>query len=391
MKINSIINRYIFKEMLPPFSLSVLVFSFIFLMARMIKITHWIVNYDVSILSLALMIFYSMPLFLVFVLPMSIMMSILLTFVRISGDNEITALKTGGLSIYGLLPPVAIFCLIGCATTFFLTIYGMPWASTAIRELTYSVAANNIDIGLKERTFNDSFKDVMLYVNKVDFINKELIDVFIEDKRQPDIINTVVAPRGKLYSEPEKFLFHLVLYNGKIHQSNMDDRMANSIGFDFYKLSLDLKDAFETEKHKKKDRKEMTAAELLKWAKSYKTKDKFYYKLLLQFHQKFSLPFTCFALGVVAMPLGLQSRSAGRSYGLILGLLFLLIYYFMLSAGSVLGKAGSVPPVVGMWVPNVVMSATGIYLLLRTGKEHPMRLFYAITFIQQKLKKIRRK
>jgi lipopolysaccharide export system permease protein len=377
--------------MLPPFSLSVLIFSFIFLMARMIKITHWIVNYDVSIVSLMLMIFYSMPLFLIFVLPMSIMMSILLTFVRMSGDNEITALKTGGLSIYGLLPPVAIFCLLGFVTTLFMTLYGMPWASIAIKELTYSVAASNIDIGLKERTFNDSFKDVMLYVNRVDFRSKELIDVFIEDKRQPDMVNTVVAPRGKLYSEPEKFLFHIVLYNGKIHQSSLEDRMANSIGFDFYKISLDLKDAFETEKHKKKGRKEMTATELVEWIKSYKRRDKFYYKLLIELHQKFSLPFTCFALGVVALPLGLQSRSGGRSYGLILGLMFLMIYYFLLSAGSVLGKTGSVPPVIGMWVPNAVMSTIGIYLLLRAGKEHPIRLFNAVSIIQLKLMKLFRK
>ena len=199
MKINSIINRYIFREMLSPFFLSVAVFTFIFLMAKMIKITNWVVNYDVSILSVVMIICYSMPLFLVFVLPMSLMMSILLTFLRMSGANEITALKTGGLSIYRLLPPVVFFCLSGFAATLFLTIYAMPWASLAIKELSYSVAASNIDIGLKERTFNGSFKDVMLYVNKVDIKNKELIDLFIEDKRQPDIVSTVIAPKGKLY------------------------------------------------------------------------------------------------------------------------------------------------------------------------------------------------
>ena len=231
----------------------------------------------------------------------------------------------------------------------------------------------------------------MLYVNKVDFRNKELIDVFIEDKRQPDMVNTVVAPRGKLYSEPEKFLFHLILYDGKIHQSNLDDRIANSIGFDFYKISLDFKDMFESEKYKKKGREEMTAAELIRYAKSYKKKDEFYYKILIELHQKFSLPFTCLALGLVAMPLGLQTRSAGRAYGLILGLFFLLIYYLMLSAGSVLTKTGSVPPVIGMWMSNVVMTAIGIYLLLRTGKEHPIRLFYTLTFIQQRLKEFFRK
>ncbi len=66
--------------------------------------------------------------------------------------------------------------------------------------MALKVAASNIDIGLKERTFNDAFKDVMLYVNKIDLKNKKLIDIFIEDKRQPDIVSTVVAPEGRLFS-----------------------------------------------------------------------------------------------------------------------------------------------------------------------------------------------
>jgi len=391
MKINSIINRYIFREMLPTFFLSVAVFTFIFLMAKMIKITNWVVNYDVSILSVVMMICYSMPLFLVFVLPMSLMMSILLTFLRMSGDNEITALKTGGLSIYRLLPPVVFFCLSGFAATLFLTIYAMPWASLAIKELSYSVAASNIDIGLKERTFNGSFKDVMLYVNKVDIKNKELIDLFIEDKRQPDIVSTVIAPKGKLYREPDKYVYYLVLYNGTIYQTNLDDRIATSIRFDSNKFKLDLQNAFADHKAKRKHRSEMSLRELMRYAQTYKTKSQSYNKVLLEFHQKFSLPFTCIALGVLAVPLGLQSRSAKRPYGLILGLFFFLVYYLLLSAGSVLGKAGSVPPVIGMWLPNAVMLVIGIYLLLRSAREKPIHLFYAAAFLLQVLTKFRRK
>lgn len=391
MKINTIINRYIFKEMLPPFILCLLVFSFIFLMARMIKITNWIVNYDVSILSVGLMICYSMPLFLVFVLPMSVMMSILLTFLRMSGDNEITALKTGGFSIYRFLPPVVFFFLAGFAATLFITIYAMPWASLAIKELTYSVAATNADIGLKERTFNDSFKDVMLYVNKVDIVNKELIDVFIEDKRQPDMVSTVIAPRGKLFSEPDKYVFYLLLYDGTIYQTNVDDRIATSIRFDSNKFKFDLQNAFADQKEKQKDRSEMSVSELIRYAQTRETKDKHYYKALIEMHQRFSLPFTCIALGILAMPLGLQSRAFRRSYGLILGLFFFLVYYLLLSAGSVLGKTGSVPPAIGIWVPNAVMGGIGIYLLLRSAREKQVQLFYAAAFLLPLLTKFRRK
>jgi lipopolysaccharide export system permease protein len=383
MKINSIINRYIFKEMLSPFVLSVLFFNFVFLMAEMIEITNWIVNYDVSVLAVLWMILYSTPLFMIFVIPMSSMMSILLTFLRMSGDNEITALKSGGLSVYGMMPPVIVLGLLGFAVTLFITIYAIPWSTLAIRELTYRVAASNVDIGLKERTFNDSFKDVMLYINKVDLKNKELIDIFIEDKRQEGMVSTVIAPRGKLFSEPDKFLYHLMLYNGTIHQTNLDDRMANSIGFKTYQLSLNLQDAFAPEKKQRRHRAEMSLGELVQYVKSFKTKDKNYYKALLDLHQKFSFPVACLALGLLALPLGLQSRTSKRSFGLVLGLLLVLVYYLMLSAGTVFGKTGRIPPAIGMWLPNAIMGAAGIYLLVNSARERSIRIYSVALYLQQ--------
>ena len=72
----------------------------------------------------------------------------------------------------------------------------------------------------------------MLYVNKIDLSQKKLIDIFIEDKRQRDIVSTVVAPEGRLFSEPGKLIFHMVLSNGTIHQTNLKKHTANSIHFD---------------------------------------------------------------------------------------------------------------------------------------------------------------
>jgi lipopolysaccharide export system permease protein len=75
MKLNSIIHRYVLKEMLAPFSINVLVFTFLFLMTELIKITNWIVNYNLSIFSVLTLIFFSMPWFLMFIIPMSVMRS----------------------------------------------------------------------------------------------------------------------------------------------------------------------------------------------------------------------------------------------------------------------------------------------------------------------------
>jgi lipopolysaccharide export system permease protein len=93
----------------------------------------------------------------------------------------------------------------------------------------------------------------------------------------------------------------------------------------------------------------------------------------MEYHKKFSIPFACFVLGLVAVPLGIQSRSAKRSFGMVLGLLFFLIYYVLMSVGMVLGETGACPPVIGMWGPNLVMGTIGMYLLLSSAKECPLK------------------
>ncbi len=172
MKLNSITNRYVFKELFAPFSINIFVFAFLFLMTEMIEIANWIVNYNLSVWDVLTIIFYTMPAFLIYIIPMSVMLAILLTFLRLSSDNEIVAIKSCGMSIYGLLPPVLLFAILGFLLTIFMTLYGVPRSKASLEEMTLEVAASNADIGLKERTFNDTFKGVMLFINKIDVKNR---------------------------------------------------------------------------------------------------------------------------------------------------------------------------------------------------------------------------
>ncbi|MBN1931225.1 MAG: LPS export ABC transporter permease LptF [Desulfobacterales bacterium] len=387
MRINSILNRYIFREILPPFVINLVFLTFVFLMTKILDITNLIVNYRISIFAVLLMLIYSIPYFLIFVIPMSVMLAVLLTLLRMSSDNEIIALKAGGISIYALLPPVFLFCLLGYLFTAFLTIYGVPWGNLSLKDLTYKIAASNLNIGLKERNFNDDFKDVMLFVNKIDLKNKTLIDVFIEDQRNEKMVSTVIAPKGQLFSEPENFTIHLKLYDGIINQVNLEKKSFNSIHFDTYDVGLDLKKMVSAVKNSSKDEKEMQLSELRRYLKNAPRKDANYYSALIEFHKKFSIPFACFALGFIAVPLGIHYKTARRSFGLGLGLIFFLFYYLLLSAGYVFGEAGVYPPVIGMWLPNIVMGCLGLYFFKRAVNEGPVQL----TFFSNSLQRLRKR
>jgi lipopolysaccharide export system permease protein len=374
MKINSIVNRYLFKEMIPPFLINMVFFTFLFLMAKILFITNLVVNHNIGLSRVILMLFLFIPYFLVFVIPMSVMMAVLLTFLRLSSDNELTALKTGGVSLYGLLPPVIIFCLIGCVLTLTMSVYGMPWGRASIKRLTMEVAASNLELGLRERTFNNNFKDVMLYVTEVDMKKGELRDVFVEDKRSESIVSTIVAPRGILFFEKERLIFRLRLFDGKINQVSVKNKSVNSIGFETYDINLDLKSAYSDIKEKGgiKDEKEMSFPELRDYLSRAENKNPRYFKALIELHQKISIPFACFVLGILAVSLGAQLKSARRSFGLGLGLIFFLFYYLLLSIGYVFKSSGWYPPFVGMWVPNIVTGGIGLFLLVKTASERPV-------------------
>ncbi|OQY06892.1 MAG: LPS export ABC transporter permease LptF [Desulfobacteraceae bacterium 4572_123] len=375
MRINTIINRFILKEMFSPFIINLFFFMFVFLMARILDITNLIVNYKISVIYILLLLAYSIPDFMVFVIPMAVMMSVLLTFLKLSNDNEILALKASGVSLYRMIVPVLFFCLAGCLLTVFMTVWGMPWGRTAFKEMTVRVATSNLNAGIQERKFNDRFKGVMLYVGNVDKTDGVLRDVFIEDSRaKSSLATSIVAPEGKLFGNPDELIFQLRLFNGIINQVDLKNRSVHTISFDTYDLKLDLEGAASRRKKVSRGRKEMSLGELRRYIHQSNPEDDHYYKMLLELHRKFSIPFACLALGILAVPLGIQSQKRQASSGLVTGLIFFLLYYILLSAGLIFGETGIYPPLIGMWAPNVILGGIGIYLLVRVAGDRPIQI-----------------
>ncbi len=388
MKLNTLLNRYIFTELFAPFAVNLVFFTFVFLMAQMLQITDMIVNYSVGLFTILKILFFSTPYFLTYVIPMSVMLAVLLTFLRMSGDNEIIAMKTGGISLYRMLPPILLFSLGAAALTFYMAAFGAPASKGAIKDLTFEVFSENLDIGLKERTFNDSFKDVMLYVNEVDSKNKLLIDVFIEDRREKNMATTVVAPRGKLFREPGTLIYYLRLYEGRINQVGIEKRSAQSITFDTYDIRLDLNKALQAVDNPAKRWKEMPFDELLRFLRAAPGDDPLLLKPRIRFHNIMAMPFACFTLGILAIPLGIQSRSTRRSIGLVVGVFFFLLYYLLLSAGHVFGESGSLPPALAMWLPNVCMGSLGGFLFLRSARERPVRIMAPLQTLARRVSRL---
>jgi len=386
------IHTYIFFELLPPFGISLFFLTFVFLMTRIPEITNMVVNYNADISAILMLIGFTIPRFLEFTIPMSAMITILLTFMRMAGENEIVALKGAGTSLYKLLGPVMVFSAAATMLTMWVTVFGVPWGKLSLRATSIELARSSIDAALQERQFNSRLDNIMIYVSHVDMNTRELTDVFIEDRRTPGVVAISVAPRGRLVRQGDDSFYTIRLYDGGINQVNAEDNSVTHINFGHYDINIDL-DSMQKKGAGgfEKELDELSIHELIQKLKTGFPRKDMYREALMLLHEKFSIPFACLALGLLAFPLGVQSMSLRRSSGFGMGIAFFLLYYFLLALGWSMGKSGNYPPFIGMWLPDVVMGGAGIYLLVMNANERPVQVpgFVTVagTWVVRKVKK----
>lgn len=387
MRAATTINRYIFKEFFPPFGISLCFLTFVFLMTRIPEIMNLVVNYNAGLAAVVVMILYTLPRFLEFTIPISVMVAVLLTFMRMSVENEMTAMKGAGLSLYRLLPPVLIFCVLGTGLTLFITLFAVPWGKLSIKEKTLDLARSSMDLALEERQFNSRLEDIMIYVSHVDVKTRDMTDVFIEDRTVEGMTRISIAPEGRLIRSKDSNVYTIRLYNGMINQVDIEKKTVSNIRFGSYDINIDL--AMLQQKGAtgiQKDFDEYGIRELMGVIRTGATDEQKMSEARMVLHEKFSIPFACLFLGLLAFPLGVQSLLTGRSSGLGLGVCFLLIYYLFLAAGWSAGETGRFPPVIGMWIPNLLMGGAGIYLLKRNAQENPVKMPPQVTRALNRIK-----
>jgi lipopolysaccharide export system permease protein len=365
----SILHRYIAKELFQFFLISLVTFTFILLVTKVFTFADLIINKGVRPSAIGLLILYTLPYSFMFTLPVSTLLAVLLTFMRLSHDNEMTAIKASGISVYQVLPPVLVLSVFAYLCASYMTIFAMPKATRAFNDLVYSVAREKAYTAIKPRYFNGDFSDIVLYANEVDVSGKYLNNIFISDKRNPQLSNTIIARKGIILSDPEKKKLALRLTDGSIHYESQDMTSSDTIWFSTYELSLDLQQLEKKQKQAGIAKREMSVSQLIAELRSRKSKDMTYNLYAMELHRKFAIPLSCILLGIIAVPLGIRTRVSSSSGGVSIGLVLFLLYYVLFAAAKSFGESGSYPPALGMWIPNIVFAALTIFMLRKAVSE----------------------
>ena len=364
-----IINRYIFKEIAFLFVILLFVLTFVLLMGKILQIMDLIVNKGVSFFAIAKLIIFLLPSLLMFTIPIALLVSILIAMGRFSADNEITALKTSGVSLMQIYYPVAIASLIAFVFTIIIGYYLVPHSYSASKRLLFDIAQQHATIGIKEKIFNADFKGLLLYADKIPSSGNYIEGVLVSDNRIITEQNTILAKKAFLVFDSESMTVKLRLENGSIHTVSSDFKKYRKIDFKNYDINLDLSTTIKPVNDDSKTKNEMTMTELLEKMKKPGLNEVALREFAIEVHKKFSTPLSCIFFGLLALSLGIRSHRAVKSRGFTIGLIIATSYYLLRIGGEALVETGRLSPEVGVWTPNFIFALLGIYLFYMTYRE----------------------
>ncbi len=346
------------------------------LIGRMVHLRELLLTLELSPWELGRLFAYLLPFFLLIVLPISCMVSVFLTFLRLSTDRELLALKAGGLSLYQLLPAPIIFSLAIMSINFYVSFEGLAWGMEHFRTEVMERIREKTQLVLQPGVFNRDFPNLTIYSRQVDSESGDLRGVFVRDKTRKNIEVTIVARTGELETRPEKWEFSLILGDGRIYQREADK--VSVLKFGEYRVRLPLRYLVKGPRIDDVKPKEMSYARLQAIQADptdVQLKDEtFMRKVNVELQRRIVMPVGCLVLGLFAVPLACVFRGLKQHYGLIFLVVFFFIYYTLVSLSMGLEEGGSAPAWVGLWSTNAIYFLAALLGLRITSRARHVRL-----------------
>lgn len=387
-------DRYILKEIFPPFFIGLLAYSFVLLMNQILLLSELFIARGVPFSTVLGLLVYLIPSVLAFTVPMSVLMGILAGLSRMSSDAEITAFKTLGISYKRILWPVLIFSFFGFIVTSVLALYLAPQANYRwVQTLSKSVMAR-VQFNIRPRQFDESIPNTTLFIQDIGPDGKWK-NIFVYFSTPPEEPKFILAQEGKLNLFPEERRVALELHDGTIHSyllNNIEDYRITSFGH--YEEELDVEGVFQEipsmKRVREKDIRELwkdietIEQDLAEFSPEQENTlqaslvKRDYISHWIEIHKKFALPVACLVFALLGLPLGAHTRKGGRTSGFTLSIVIILLYYILITAGEQMAMEGRLSPFAGMWGPNIFFLLIGLFIFIQSVRESSFLWFFRL-------------
>jgi lipopolysaccharide export system permease protein len=406
-----VLKRYILKEHIAPFVLSLFVVTFVLVIDKIIDLLNTIIEKKLDAGTILQVFGLSLPYMLALSIPMAVLVATILAFGRMTVDRETIAMKASGINIYRMTGPLIMVALMLTGLMMYFNHVTLPESNHKLKNLMLKIAYYKPMTIVKPGEFTN-ITDYTIYVKEN--LETELRGIVIFDRSETRYPRTIYAKRGQIKQMDNGNSLQVQLIDGEMHER--DDKSIGAYQVRAFKSFVlyirDLGNQMDFSDTDYRSDREMTYKELqatisdksneiaqkrkliedytrrlniagiqadalisdqqtrrLNMMKKVET-DRLYElqqdldSLKVEYHKKFALAFAILIFVLIGIPLGLMTRSSGIGMAFSVSSLIFLVYYIALNGGEQMADKGYMSPFLSMWISNFIFLILAVLLII---------------------------
>lgn len=209
------LHVFIIKSFIGPFIFTFLLAIFLLLMQFLWKYIDDLVGKGLEIMVIAKLLFYAAARFVPMALPISVLLSSIMTFGNIAEKSELMAMKSAGVSLRRCMTPLFTLVIFIASFSFLFSNYYMPYANLKAGSLLYDIRKQKPALNIKEGIFYNELSGYSIKIDKKLENGTDLEGIMIYDHNsEKGNDKVIVAEKGKMYLAENEQYFVIALQNG---------------------------------------------------------------------------------------------------------------------------------------------------------------------------------
>ena len=372
-----LLDRWLCRELVGPLLFGVAIFTLLLLTGgAMFDLVRKVVEKGLPLLPALKVLLLRLPGFLVYALPMAMLLGTLLTYSKLSSTNELIALRSIGVPAWRYVLPAVVFGLLFSLCSYAVSDMVVPSSNLNSTVLLRTSLGKTISNRTRENIIYPHFARIaqgngerrqglaqLFYARQVEDDN--LQGVTILDFSRPEMLQVVQAEEARYDDDPGFWL----LRNGHTTSLNKDGGYRFRATFD--KQVYPIGDGPLRLSRLPVDSQNMTVAQTIATGRLFEEAGDWRQarKLQVRFQEKFSVPIACLVFGFVGAGIGAQpSARSSRTKGFGISLMVIFGYYLLSFIFSSFGVKGTLPPLLAAWTPVAIAMTCGAVLLARASR-----------------------
>ena len=237
-----ILDRYIVQNHIGPYLFGIAIITFVFVMDFIFRYLDLFIGKGVKFLVVLEFFVLSLGHMFALIIPMAVMPATLMAFGQLAADNEVTAMKANGVSLYRMILPVLVASIVLAVGLVYYNNAVLPESNHRLMNLMIDIGKKKPTLEIKENQFNDTIKGYTIFIRKKNDKTGEIEDVRIMENRKGGIPTTTIAARGRMAYLEGNSALRFELENGEIHEMPNTEDITTYRKTMFKHFTLNIRD-----------------------------------------------------------------------------------------------------------------------------------------------------